>query len=221
MIKIDNVKNWTEMIGNVVCGDCMEAMKLIPDKSIDLVLTDPPYGIGLANGFSGAGGFSKPIQRRKYKGDWDNNIPTKEYFNEIFRISKVQIIFGGNYFSNILPQNNHWIVWDKLNTMPTFSDCELIYTSIKRNSVMKFTYNNNGLMAKEKNRVHPTQKPLELFRWILVNYSNETDLIFDGFLGSGTTARACKDLGRRWIGIEKEEQYCSIADERLRQYNLF
>lgn len=221
MKTLKDIKHWEEMKNQVIWGDCLEGMKMIPDKSIDLILTDPPYGIGLAEGFSGAGGFSKPIARRKYKGSWDDSIPEQAVFDEIFRISKEQIVFGGNFFTEQLPQNNHWLVWDKLNTMPSFSDCELIWTSFDRNSVKKFVHNNNGLMATEKDRKHPTQKPCDLVKRILEKYSTPTDLICDPFMGSWTTARACKDLGRDFIGFELEEEYCKIGEERLRQGNLF
>ena len=219
---LKDIKDWKECVNKVVCGDCLAGMKLIPDKSVDLVLTDPPYGIGLAEGFSGAEGFSKPIARRQYEGDWDKTIPSTEVFNEIMRVSKNQIIFGGNFFANILPQNNHWLVWDKLNTMPTFSDCELIYTSFDRNSVKKYTHNNNGLMATNKDiRVHPTQKPSDLIKRILEDYGADANFVLDPFMGSWTTARACKDLGRNFIGFEISEKYCKIGEERLRQQNLF
>lgn len=216
---------WESGINQVVMADCLEAMKLIPDKSIDLILTDPPYGISMADGFDGFDGFGgrpggKPILRRRYKGEWDESIPSDEVFKEMFRISKNQMIFGGNFFTHILPQGNHWLVWDKLNTMPTFSDCELIWTSFPRNSVKKYTHNNNGLMATEKHRVHPTQKPCDLVKRLIESYT-EGGIICDPFMGSWTTARACKDLGRNFIGFELEEDYCKIGEERLRQGNLF
>lgn len=219
---LKDVKNWEELKNEVVCGDCLEGMKLIPDKSIDLVLTDPPYGIGLAEGFSGAGGFSAPIARRKYDGDWDKTTPSQEVFMHMIRISKTMIVFGGNYFTEKLPQANHWLVWDKLNTMPTFSDCELIWTNVNRKSVKKYTHNNNGLMAEQKeSRVHPTQKPTDLIKRIIEDYSKPGDLICDPFMGSWTTARACKDLGYDFIGFELSKDYCKIGEERLRQEVLF
>ena len=210
-----------EMLNKVIQGDCLEVMKNIPDKSIDLVLTDPPYGIKMDKGFDGFDGFGgkgQPIRRKRYKeDDWDSERPTKEVFSEILRIGKVVIIFGGNYFADILPRATHWLVWDKLNTMPTFSDCELIWTNSTRKSVMKYTFLWNGLIGKEESRFHPTQKPLELIKRIINNYSQEGDTVLDCFLGSGTTGVACKHLKRNFIGIEISEKYCEIARQRLRQ----
>jgi site-specific DNA-methyltransferase (adenine-specific) len=210
-------------LNKIYCADCLELMQEIPDKSIDLLLTDPPYGIKRDKGFEGFGGFGgfgTPIARRRYEeDDWDSERPTKEIFNGIIRISKNAIIFGGNFFTDLLPQSNHWLVWDKLNTMPTFGDCELAWTNFPRNSVKKYELQYNGLLGKESERFHPTQKPLKLMEWCLKNYSKEGDLVLDPFLGSGTTAVACKRLGRNFIGIEKEQKYVEIALKRLEKVN--
>ncbi|MBS3777336.1 MAG: site-specific DNA-methyltransferase [Bacteroidales bacterium] len=150
---------------NIYNEDCLPAMKEMRDNEFDLSIIDPPYGIKQDKGFSGKNGFrgkGKPIKRRQYNGNWDNKTPNKLYFDELFRISKNQIIFGGNFYTDKIPQANHWIFWDKLNTMPTFGDGELIYTSIKRNSVKKIQLEYNGLFSKEKQRIHPTQKPVAL-----------------------------------------------------------
>ena len=211
--------NWPDdFIDQIICGDCLEVMKEIPDKAIDLVLTDPPYGIKRDKGFGGAGGFNgKPIVRRQYNDNWDKERPSEVCFKEILRIGKNILIFGGNYFADILPQNKHWVVWDKLNTMPTFSDCELIWTNAKRNSVKKITYQYNGLLGKEKRRYHPTQKPVGLIKKLLEIYSKQGELIFDPFLGSGTTAVACLSLNRHFIGIELSPEYCEIAKKRIKE----
>jgi DNA modification methylase len=201
-------------------------MKEIPDKSIDLVLTDPPYGIKRDKGFEGFegfegfGGFGTPIARRRYENDeWDSQRPQKEIFDLILQKSKTALIFGGNFFADILPQGKHWIVWDKLNTMPTFGDCELIWTNINRQSVKKIKLQYNGLLGKEPERYHPTQKALRVIEWLINNYSKPGDLILDPFLGSGTTAVACKRTGRNFIGIEKEPKYVEIALKRLEKVN--
>ena len=212
--------NWPDdFIDKIICGDCLEVMKEIPDKAVDLVLTDPPYGIKRDKGFGGAGGFNgkKPIARRQYNDNWDKERPSEFCFKEILRIGKNILIFGGNYFADILPQSKHWVVWDKLNTMPTFGDCELIWTNAKRNSVKKITYQYNGLFGKEKRRYHPTQKPVGLIKKLLEIYSKEGDLIFDPFLGSGTTAVACLELNRHFIGIELSPEYCEIAKKRIKE----
>ena len=200
-------------LGKLYHGDCLEIMPEL--EPVDLVLTDPPYGINMDKGFGGFGGFGKPIARKQYPDSWDSERPSKEYFDSILKISKSALIFGGNYFADLLPISTHWLVWDKLNTMPTFGDCELIWTSIDRKSVKKYTCQYNGLLGKEGVRVHPTQKPTKLIIRLLDNYSKEKDLILDPFLGSGTTAIACERLNRRWIGIETSEEYCEIAAKRI------
>jgi DNA modification methylase len=198
-------------------GNCRDYMF----ELTDLLLTDPPYGIKMDKGFEGFegfGGFGKPIARRQYPDSWDKERPSKETFSHCLDASKRAIIFGGNFFADLLPPSTHWIVWDKLNTMPTFGDCELAWTNIDRKSVKKVTVEWNGLLGKEyENRKHPTQKPLKLMNWCIENYSEPGETVLDPFMGSGTTLRAAKDLGRKAIGIEIEEKYCEIAVKRLRQ----
>jgi len=207
----------------VINAECLAAMKLLPDKCIDLVLTDPPYGIGEAAGKNKS--RSKLGKSKDYGNhEWDNQIPSKEIFEEMFRISKNQVVFGGNYFIKHLHNSPCWIVWDKNNGKTDFADCELAWTSFKT-AVRKFKFTWNGMIQEDmKNkefRHHPTQKPVELMRWILENYSKEGDLICDPFMGSWTTARACKDMGRDFIGFELSEEYCKIGESRLAQMNLF
>jgi len=197
-------------------GDCREILPQL-DVKVDLVLTDPPYGIEMSKGFGGFGGFGEPIARKQYPDSWDKERPSQELFNLILACSLKSIIFGGNYFADILPQSTHWLVWDKMNTMPTFGDCELIWTNIKRKSVKKYTFEWNGLLGKENYRYHPTQKPLGLISLILADYSQVGDLILDPFLGSGTTCYCAKKLNRYSIGIEIEEKYCEIAAKRCCQ----
>jgi DNA modification methylase len=220
---LGGVVKFEEMINQIITGDCLEVMKDIPDKSIDLVLTDPPYGIKRDKGFEGFGGFGgfgKKIARRQYPDCWDSERPSKAVFDEILRVSKLAIIFGGNFFADILPISTHWLVWDKLNTMPTFGDCELAYTNSQRKSVKKYTVEYNGLLGKEDDRYHPTQKPILLMKKILLDYTEKDALVLDCFLGSGTTAVACKELDRRFIGIEKEPKYVAITKERLRVLDM-
>jgi len=120
-------------------GDCLEYMRSLPSGSVSAIITDPPYGIKRDKGFGGSqpfgGGDGKSIDRVEYHGNWDDVRPSKEVFEEMQRIAKTVIIFGGNFFADLLPVGNHWVVWDKLNTMPTFGDCELVWTNVKRNSV--------------------------------------------------------------------------------------
>lgn len=204
----------------IINDDCLNAIKELPDKSIDFVVTDPPYGINIIGGSKSFGsiGGSNIVNVNKYMPIENDDI--KIDFTGIFRISKNQIIFGGNYFN--FPISKGWIVWDKKcknNWNDNFSDGELIWTSLNK-PLRIFRHLYMGLMKQSKdeiNRVHPTQKPLQLMKYILLNYTKETDTILDPFLGSGTTTRACKDLGRKCIGIEINQSYCDIAVKRLGQ----
>jgi site-specific DNA-methyltransferase (adenine-specific) len=181
----------------------------------------PPYGIGADKG---VGGFGSSKTDQHYEDDWDSNTPTKELFDELLRVSKNAIIFGGNFFTDKLPVNGHWIVWDKKGDIQfdnPFGDCELAWTNVAKKSVKKYVVIQQGFVSKEKVRWHPTQKPVELFGQILAAYSGEDFIILDPFLGSGTTAVAAKQLGRKFIGIELSEKYCEIARQRLSQDMLF
>ena len=169
------------------------------------------------------GGYGLGVKPKELdKKDWDADKPTKDVFNEIFRISKNQIIFGGNYFTEFLRPTKAWIFWDKIGGYKlenNFSEGELIWTSFK-DVTKKYTFVQQGFINddKEENkfRFHPTQKPLKLFEMILRDYSSENDLILDCFSGSGTTAVACHNLNRRFICIEKDEDYYKASIERLK-----
>ena len=207
-------------LNKIINGDCLEVMKELPDKSVDLVLTDPPYGI---NADKGVGGFGSSKTDNHYKDNWDKKTPSKKYFNEILRISKNAVIFGGNFFTDKLPVNGHWIVWDKKGDISfdnPFGDCELAWTNFDKKSVKKYTIIQQGFISKERVRFHPTQKPVELFSDIIRDYSEEGQTILDPFIGSGTTAVACQNLKRNFIGIEISKEYCKIAEDRLRQKPL-
>jgi site-specific DNA-methyltransferase (adenine-specific) len=202
-------------VNKIYNADCLELMKELPDKCIDLVLTDPPYGINVSRKNFSHSNFAK-CNDYAVK-EWDKIIPTKEVFNEIFRVSKNQIIFGGNYFVEYLSNSSCWLVWDKNNT-GGFADCELAWTNFT-SAVRKYKWTWNGMLQenmkfKEK-RLHPTQKPVGLFEMILRDYSKENDLILDCFSGSGTTAVACHNLKRRFICIEKDYDYWKASVERL------
>lgn len=194
--------------------DCLEGMRKMPDKSIDLILTDPPYG---KNADKGTNGFGV-AKSRKYKGGWDSKIPEKVYFDEMLRVAKNVIIFGGNYFAHLLPPSKSWIVWDKKGDIAfknCFADCELIYTSFKK-PVKKIVFKQQGFITDSKDiRFHPTQKPSELVQLLVQQYSKEGDLILDPYLGTGTTAIACKNTNRRFIGFEIDKGFYDIACERI------
>jgi len=200
-------------------GDCLEVLKSLPDGSVDAVITDPPYGISMDKGFGGASGFAgagKAIHRAQYDGGWDAGRPSQECFHEMLRASRSALIFGGNYFADILPPSKHWVVWDKLNTMPSFGDCELAWTNLARKSVKKVTREYNGLIGKEAHRWHATQKPLDLMRWCVQHMKlPEGAVILDPFMGSGTTGVAALQMGCKFIGCEIEPKYFNIAKHRI------
>lgn len=212
-----------ELENKIINADCMDILKQLPDKCIDLVLTDPPYGIGYdkkASKFSNTYQGNGVAIRGNYRStDWDNKTPDKETFNEIIRVSKNQIIFGGNYIANILPNSRCWLVWDKKNGSNAWADCELAWTSFDK-VVKKYDYLWNGMlqedMKNKEKRFHPTQKPVGLFERILNDYSKESYLVLDCFSGSGTTAIACHNLKRRFICIEKDKEYWQKSCERLK-----
>lgn len=190
-------------------GDCLEFMRSVPDGFFDLVLTDPPYGIGMDGGNVGYKGFNN-----FEKKNWDNETPTQVIFEEIFRISRNQIIFGGNYFS--LPPTRGFFVWDKGEGFynRTYAECEFAWTSFDKNAQI---FKRDPLARGDyKGKVHPTQKPLELMKACL-NYAKAEPhwKIFDPFLGSGTTSVACASKGMDWWGCELEQDYVDVANSRL------
>jgi site-specific DNA-methyltransferase (adenine-specific)/modification methylase len=215
-------------IGNAALylGDCLEILPTL--EKVDAVITDPPYGVGRDKGFEGFegfGGFGKPIARKRFEDDkWDLERPKKEIFDLILEKSEFAFIWGGNFFADLLPQGTHWVVWDKMNTMPSFGDCELAWTNSNRKSIKKITVEYNGLLGKEKERNHPTQKPVLLMEKVLHLYQ-KSQTILDPFMGSGTTGVACMNLGRKFIGIEIEPKYFDIACRRIedaqRQAQMF
>ena len=209
-----------ERIGDctLYLADCMDILPRL--DSVDAVVTDPPYGINQDQGFRGGGlRFTK---RSVYTGEWDRDRPSKEVFEQVLMSAKNCIIFGGNYFTDLLPVGKHWFVWDKRNTMPSFSDCELAWSNINRKSVKLLSYEYNGVLGKREKRVHPTQKPYEVMRWCIGKLPEPSNVILDPFMGSGTTGAK---MGRKFIGIEKDAHYFDIACERItdayKQLELF
>lgn len=214
MFNIDKIKEYENKILNM---DCIDFLKQCPDKIFDLVLTDPPYGIKADKGSNGFGNSAN----RKYKGGWDSQTPEQIIFDEMLRVSKKAIIFGGNYFTDKLPVSKCWIVWDKIGENKfdnPFADVELAWTNYSK-VCKKITCIQQGFINEDKSqpRIHPTQKPLKLFETILSDYSNENDLVLDCFSGSGTTAVACHNLKRRFICIERDKEYWKASCERLEQ----
>ena len=213
-MQLKNGTNWP--LNTAYNGDCLEFMQNLPDKCIDLCLTDPPYGIGEDGEKNHS--RSKIAKSKEYESkSWDSDIPHEDIFKEIFRISKHQIIWGGNYFIDYLSNTSSMIVWDKDNGENDFADCELAWTS-HRKAVRKIKHAWHGMiqenMKNKEVRIHPTQKPLKLFKWCLEKYSKPGDIIFDPFLGSFTTAVACNSHGLNWLGCEKDEDYFKAGQER-------
>ena len=207
-----------EKLGKITLynADCMEIMKSFTDKQFDICIVDPPYGIDINK----SGRLTKE-KGRSYKS-WDLKTPDEKYFDELFRVSKNQIVWGGNYF--LLPQTRCFLIWDKVQPEDlSFAMCEYAWTSFDasakmfRYSVQKHTLN--------ENKIHPTQKPVALYKWILKNYAHDGDTILDTHLGSGSSAIAAHDGGFEFTGIELDEEYYNAAKERLilhqRQLNLF
>lgn len=202
-----------EYLGKVTQGDCLDLMKQLPDKSIDLVLTDPPYGLNIDGQKLSVSNNRKHNRKEHEFLGWDNSIPSKEYFDEIFRVSKNQIIWGGNYFVKYFNEGHKgWIIWDKGQYGLTMSDCELAYSNFDiPTRIIKY----NRVEILNDKSYHPTQKPIKLFEVCLLNYSDENDIILDPYLGSGTTALACIKQNRQFIGFELEQKYVDIANKRI------
>ena len=213
-------------------GDCLDVLREYPDNYFDLVLTDPPYGIGENGKHHKTRGHKKKYiadvsknWHSSQKGvksidygefNWDQKLPN-EHIDEIRRVSKQQIIFGGNYYTDVLPTSSCWLVWDKKNGANDFADCELAWTSFKT-ATRLFSYRWNGMLQenmkfKEK-RVYPTQKPIALFKWCLETFAKQGWKILDPCCGSGTTIRVCRELGLDVVGIDKNPDSLQIIKER-------
>ena len=199
--------------------DNMELMARYPDNHFELAIVDPPYGINISK--TGNVGGGKLAKVKDYaKKEWDSEIPTAEYFKELQRVSKNQIIFGGNYMIEHLQNTPCFIVWDK-NNSGNFADAELAWTSFDTATrIFKSTWNGmiqHDMKNKEK-RIHPTQKPIRLYEWLLMNYAKEGDKILDTHLGSGSIALACHNLNFDLTACELDKDYYNAAMKRLKQH---
>jgi site-specific DNA-methyltransferase (adenine-specific) len=182
----------------------MELMKQYPDKHFDLAIVDPPYGIGISN---------NPVRQQHEKKQWDNSIPTQDYFNELMRVTKNQIIWGGNYFFDYLGNTQGFLIWDKIQPHDfSLAMCEFAWSSIQSPAKM---FRQSVLL--EKNKIHPTQKPVKLYEWLLTNYTKHGDKILDTHLGSGSHAIACNNLGFELIACELDTDYFDAACKRIKQ----
>jgi len=201
-------------MGKFILGDCMDletGLPSYPDNFFDLAIVDPPYGIGVNMNT----GRRKEWTVAKHKNNkWDNSSPNGDYFNELFRASKNQIIWGGNHF--VLPVSKGWVFWDK--QMPdglTFSDGELAWTSFNI-SLKKAKYTYTNFKGGDKGgKIHPTQKPLLLYRWLLENYAKPGQLILDTHVGSASSLIACESMGFDYVGFEIDPDYYAAAKNRM------
>jgi len=200
----------------------MELMKRYPDNHFDLAIVDPPYGIGESSNDNKSRsklGKSKDYGNKK----WDDNAPDKEYFKQLKRVSKNVIIWGANHFIQNIPEANSscWIVWDKVNGENDFADCELAYCSFKT-AVRMTSIRWHGMlqhdMKNKEIRIHPTQKPVKLYEWMLMKYATTGDKILDTHLGSGSISLACHNLGFDLTACELDKEYFDASMKRLKEH---
>ena len=197
--------------------DNMQLMARYPDNYFELAIVDPPYGIG-RDGQEETFTKNKSHKRKYYaKKEWDDTTPKQEYFNELKRVSKNRIIWGANYFVEFLNVGTMgWVFWYKGQEGLTMSDGEIAFTSFQR--ATRQVNINRGFIAKNGGSIHPTQKPVKLYEWLLMNYAKEGDKILDTHLGSGSIALACHNLGFDLVGCELDIEYYEAACKRLKQH---
>ena len=204
------------MTSEVFNTDCFEYMRTLPDKAFQLAIADPPYGIGKDGKYWGGDLADAGEYTQK---EWDSEAPDKEWFDELRRISRNQIIWGANHFISRIPfDSSCWIVWDKDNGQTIYADCELAWTSF-RTSVRKFTFRWQGMLQGNMNhkeiRIHPTQKPVALYAWLLKNYAKPGDRIFDPMMGSQSSRIAAYKMGFDYVGCELDKEYFDKGCERF------
>ena len=193
--------------------DCMELMAQFPDKHFELAITDPPYGLERMKH-----GSAKNNRTGYATGEWNNSKPTEQYFAELFRISNFQIIWGANNFT--LPESEYFIVWDKAQTVDNFASAEYAWTNCKMPAKV-FRYSVHQVMQDRKaeyGKIHPTQKPVALYKWLLTNYAKPGDKILDTHVGSASSLIACYDMGFDFIGSELDTDYFNAAQERITKH---
>ena len=199
--------------------DCMEYMKGLEDNAFDLAIVDPPYGMENKKGQA-----TSRIKKYGQLASVNDNKPEKEYFKQLFRVSKNQIIWGYNHLSDLLPSCREFIFWYKNNPVPTYSDGELAWSSFQKTAKC-FHHPYFGAINADVSRVHPTQKPIKLYEWLLSNYTKEGDRILDTHLGSGSSAIAAHYGGFDFVGCELDEDYykaaCKRFDNETAQIDIF
>jgi len=209
-------------LSEVTNEDCMEGMARYPDKYFDLAIVDPPYGIGEDGSKNHTRGKLSIAKNYKSFAGNDISAPGINYFNELLRVSKNQIIWGANHFINNIPYNSScWIVWDKNNGETDFADAELAYTSFK-SAVRIYKFKWQGMLQenmkiKEK-RIHPTQKPVALYKWLLQNYAKQGDKLLDTHLGSGSSRIAAYEMGFDFTAFELDKEYFEAQEKRYKAH---
>ena len=193
----------------------MQLMSRFPDKHFDLAIVDPPYGIGIDGQKKSINKNPKHNRKEHSRKNWDNSIPSPEYFEELFRVSKNQIIWGGNYFTKYLEPTKAWIFWYKGQNDLTMSDGEMAWTSFE--TVTRQVEINRAQLISQ-NTFHPTEKPIKLYKWILDKYAKEGDKILDTHLGSGSIAIACHDYGFDLTACELDKEYFDKAMQRINDH---
>ncbi len=195
-----------QYLNQLILGDCMDYMKDMPDNAFELAIVDPPYGINI-NSSGRLGHYGGKGKK------WDSKTPDSEYFQELFRVSKNQIIWGGNYFN--LPPTRCFIIWDKKQPENiSFASCEYAWTSFDASAKTFYL----SPMNVKGERIHPTQKPIALYKWLLKNYAKPGDKILDTHVGSGSSLIACHQMGFEYLGFEIDEGYYNKAVERIREH---
>ena len=209
-MELSHIRNNSE----VFLIDCVEGMRKYPDQHFDLAVCDPPYGINISK----AGGYYHIKGRGQAnphtKKDWDSDIPSEEYWQELFRVLKNQIIWGGNYMTEFLPPSRCWIFWDKLKYVENYAAGELAWTSFDRNLV-KVEIQHHGFLTKDGKSIHPTQKPVMLYEWIYQNFAEDGWNILDTHLGSGSSRIAADKCGYSFTGFEIDKEYYDSSTKRF------
>ena len=198
----------------MIHGDCLQALKSYGDNYFDVAIVDPPYGIGFSS--KKQSNFGKGGINHEYKG-WDEEIPKAEYWEQLFRVSKNQIVWGANYMTEFLKPSRCWISWYKMQEFST-NEFELAWTSFD-GTCKQFNLSRVQAYAGS-NKIHPTEKPIKLYKWLLENYTSEGDLILDTHLGSGSIAIACHQMKRKLIGYEIDADYYQKACKRFEEQTL-
>jgi len=197
--------------------DCVQALKRFNDKHFDLAIVDPPYGNVAV--FENCQPLERKNERpKKYADkDWDKQKPLAEYWEQLFRVSKNQIVWGGNYMTEHLPPSRCWIFWDKVKFVDNYADGELAWTSFDKNT-KKIEIQHHGFLTKDGRSIHPTQKPVMLYEWILKNYASDGDLILDTHLGSQSSRIAANKAGLDFVGFEIDREYFDNGNTRFKNF---